>query len=69
MGIDPGLLKMHHITIICDQTDCTHNKGGYTAHDYTWENRCNNPRTVIINNHCESKNTSILNISITDNKG
>jgi len=58
MPIGPEMLKAMKIIILCDQTDCKYCKGGYTAHDYTWENRCTNLRPKILDYHCESKDTS-----------
>jgi hypothetical protein len=37
-----------NIIIQCDQTNCIHNKGGYTGHDHSYETRCTNPDGIII---------------------
>ena len=37
-----------NITILCDQTDCIHCKGGNTGNNYCYETRCTNKSTIVI---------------------
>lgn len=48
--------------IICTEKNCIHIRGGYTAHDYSYEYVCYNPDGVVISTKkgCQSKEEPTL---------
>jgi hypothetical protein len=34
--------------ILCTETVCKHNKGGFTGHDHSYEHRCTEPDGIVI---------------------